>query len=138
MNRLLQLIDRSLNGRVTPLAYLVTIHTFIFGASFVLLSGTASVRASLLYREGALIGVYTWGSICALSALACLYGMKFKVAKLAEVGAFGVFLSWLFASITYGSAELWLQMALAVTTCLYFGYIFLASALDRLWDYTPQ
>ena len=133
-----RLVDRSLNTRITPLAYLVTTYSFIFGGSFVFLDSLTSVRVTLLYRYDALIGAPVWGMFVFVFAVALLAGMMIKRAGWVQTGALGLFCGWLFAAITYAQNELWLQMVLAIIFMLCFGYHFLASSIGRLWDYTPK
>lgn len=137
MDKLRQFIDRTLNGRITPLAYLVALHSCIFGGSFVFFSGSPSVQATLLYKAGALVGIPVWGWLTFVAALVLIVGMFIKRTETVQAGAFGLFIAWIFGTITYGQNELWLQMILAIITTLYFGYHFLAASLGRLWDYSP-
>lgn len=136
-DKFIAFIDRTLNMRITPLAYLVTIHSLIFGGAFVFLTSEESVRASLLYQNGALIGIPVWGVIVFVSALLLIYGMARRIVNVTQLGSAGLFMGWLFAAITYGQNDLWFQMVLTIVTMLYFGYHFLAAGLGRLWDYTP-
>jgi hypothetical protein len=135
--KFLSLIDRTLNTRITPLAYLVTIYSFIFGGSFVFLDSLTSVRVTLLYRYDALIGAPVWGMFVFVASAVLLAGLLIKRVSLVQAGALGLFCGWLFAAITYAQNDLWLQMVLAIVFMLCFGYHFLASSLGRLWDYTP-
>lgn len=130
-------IDSTLNTRITPLAYLIAIHSFILGASFVFFGWESSVQASLLYQNGALFGAPIWGLLTMISTGVLIVGMFLKDASLTKLGAMGAFASWIFAAITYAQGELWLQMILALVLMLCFGYHFLASSLGRLWDYRP-
>lgn len=136
-DKFISFIDKTLNTRITPLAYLIAIHSLIFGGSFVFLSGEQSVRATLLYQTGVIGGIQMWGMLVLVSAVLTIYGMARRVVNLTQLGATGLFMGWLFASITYGQNELWLQMILAGVLMLCFGYHFLAAGLGRLWDYTP-
>jgi hypothetical protein len=137
MDKLRQFINATLNGRITPLAYLVAIHSGIFGGAFVFFSNSLSVQSTLLYKVGALVGIPVWGWLTLIAALVLIVGMFIKRRETVQAGAFALFTSWIFAAITYGQNELWLQMILAIVTTLYFGYHFLAASLGRLWDYTP-
>lgn len=135
--KLLALIDKSLNTRITPLAYLVALHSLVFGASFVFLSWTNTVQATTLYQSGIFIGLPLWGLLTMIGAGTLIFGMLRKATSLVNTGAIVVFMAWIFATITYAQHHLWLQMVLSLITMLYFGYHFLASSLGRLWDYTP-
>lgn len=136
-NKIIAFIDRTLNTRITPLAYLVAVHSMLFGGAFVFLNNEASVRASLLFKAGVIDNVPLWGAIVFVSAVVLILGMAAKSVPPIQWGALGLFMGWLFAAITYAQNDLWFQMVLTIVTMLYFGYHFLASSLGRLWDYTP-
>lgn len=135
--KLLSLIDKSLNTRITPLAYLVALHSFVFGASFVFLSWSDTVQATTLYQSGIFIGLPFWGLLTMIGAGILIFGMLRKKFSWVNTGALAVFMAWVFATTTYAQHHLWLQMVLSLITMLYFGYHFLANSLGRLWDYTP-
>ena len=135
--RIIDFIDWTLKTPVTPVAYLVTLHSLIFAGSFVFFGSTQTVQATLLYQIGALIGVQAWGVVALIAAVACLYGLIRKNAWFVNIGSFALFISWLFAVIAYALSGLWLQAVLAFVTMNYFGYFNLAASMGRLWDYTP-
>ena len=130
-------IDWTLKTPITPLAYLVTLHSLIFGASFIFFGGTTSVQASVLYQIGALIGVQAWGLLAVVGAGICLYGLIRKNTWTVNIGSFMMFTVWLFAAIAYFLSGFGLQGILALITMNYFGYFNLAASMGRLWDYTP-
>lgn len=135
--KILGFIDRTLKTPVTPLAYLVTLHSLIFAGSFVLFGETTAVQATLLWKIGALIGVQAWGILALVAAILCLYGLIRRQTWFVNAGSFGLFAVWLFAAIAYFLSGFWLQGALALVTMNYFGYFNMAASLGRLWNYKP-
>ena len=133
-----RVIDVSLNTDVTPLAYLVTLHSLIFGGSFVAFGWTEAVQALTLFKLGALVGVPVWGALLLTATVILLYALHKKSKSAAIYGGFLGALTWIFALITYVIAGFWLQAILAVITAMYFGYFVLSGTLDRLWNYTPE
>ena len=136
-NKIINFIDATLNTRITPLAYLVALHSFVLGVAFVFFGHAESVQATLLYQNGALIGIPVWGVLTRAGAGILILGMALKLAGMVSVGSIAVFMAWVFATITYAQNENWLQMLLAIVLVLCFGYHFLANSLGRLWDYSP-
>lgn len=130
-------IDKTLSTNVTPLAYLVTVHSLLFGASFIFLGGTTSVQASILFQIGVLFGVTFWGGFVFVACILLLIGMGLKNKSLVSVGSFAMFLLWIFALVAYFASGFWFQGVLAFFTVNYFGYLNLASFMNRLWNYAP-
>lgn len=135
--KLIDFIDWTLKTPVTPLAYLVTAHSIIFSGAFLFFGSFETVQSTLLFQIGALIGVQAWGIVAFIAAIVCMYGLIKRSIWFVNLGSFGLFVSWLFATIAYGLAGLWFQALLSFVTMNYFGYFNLASSMNRLWDYTP-
>ena len=135
--KFIDIIDKSLKTPVTPLGYLVNVHSLIFAGAFVFFGTSESVRSTLLWQIGALIGVQAWGIIAFIGAVICLAGLIKKNTWLVNIGSFIMFSLWLFAAIAYFTSGLWLQGILAFVTMNYFGYFNMAASMGRLWDYTP-
>ena len=135
--KLIDFIDWTLSPAVTPLAYLVSFHSLIFGGSFVFFSNTTTVQSTLLWQIGALIGGQFWGLLVLIACILLLYGLIRRHVVLVNAGSFAMFMLWLFALIAYALSGLWLQGILAFVTMNYFGYFNLAAYMNRLWDYTP-
>jgi hypothetical protein len=119
------------------LAYLFTIHSLIFGVAFLVFDDAKSVRATLLYQSGALVGVPAWGVLVTLAASVLLYGLIRLNKSLVIPGGIGMFMAWIFATITYFMNGNGLQGILAIVLVLMFGYFVVAATMDRLWHYTP-
>jgi len=135
--KIIDFIDWTLRPSVTPLGYLVVLHSFIFGSSFLFFGWTKAVQSIILYQIGALIGVQLWGILVFLAAGGLLIGLARRNLPIVNVGSFAMFMLWLFAVIVYFMNGFWLQGILAGVTMLYYGYFNLAAFMGRLWDYTP-
>lgn len=135
---LARLLDKTLNTSVTPLAYLVACQSLAFGLSFALFDEWASVRNSILYPYGIWIGVPLWGWVLTVSSAALIIGLWWKNTGAVALTGFLLFSAWVFAAIAYAQNDAWFQAILASINILYAGYFFLASNLERLWDYTPS
>lgn len=139
MGKVYEVVDDSLDSRVTPLAYIYAIKTVLTGAYFSLLSEfSEGVQNSILYKEGALVGVDLWGTFMLVGGLGALIGMLTKVSIAVKASALLLFMTWAFAAIEYGLGGYWHWLfPLAVIELLSCGYLHLAASLGRLWDYTP-
>lgn len=140
MGKVYEVVNESLDSRVTPLAYMYAIKTVVTGVSFSLLSGfSEGVQNSILYKEGALVGVGLWGILMLVGGLGALIGMLSKVSIAVKASALLLFMTWAFAAIEYGLGGYWDWLfPLAVIELLSCGYLYLAASLGRLWDYTPS
>ena len=138
MNIILKTVDRSLSGHVTPLVYLLSLQFLIFGVSFVFFSDETTASRTILYPYGMYGGVSAWGVVLIVSSLLTIAGALAKNVLAVSFGGFGLFTSWLFATITYFESQGVFQASLAIINVLAAGYIFLAANLNRLWNYTPQ
>lgn len=137
-NAFVSFIDMTLSTDVTPLAYLVTIHSMLFGAAFLFLGSTSSVSASILYQIGVLLGGQFWGALVLVACVVLITGMYLQKTNLVGAASFAMFLLWTFAVIAYFASGFWFQGILGFFTMNYFGYINLAAFLGRLWNYTPD
>jgi hypothetical protein len=136
-NKFRNFIDATLNTDVTPLGYLVTLHSLIFGASFVFFGDANSVKVTLLFKLGALVGVPVWGTILFVGAVALILGLAMRNMTLTNMGSAAGFMAWLFAAIVYFLNDFWLQAILAVIIMLEFGYFNISASIGRLWNYSP-
>lgn len=130
------LLDRLVDTRVTPLAYLVLFHNLIFALGFVVFE-RGGVNETVLARLGIPFGVVVWGTALLVSVVIIWSGLWWRAQKVVMVGAMLGFSVWLGAVITYFWGGRHFQGALGVLTALQYAYFFLAAGLDRLWDYTP-
>ena len=136
--KVIALIDKTLSTDVTPLAYLVTAHSMIFGASFLFFANTSSVQSSVLFQIGALVGAQFWGFFALAACIALLLGMYLQNRGMVGGGSFVMFLLWIFAVVAYGLSGFWVHAVLGFLSANYFGYFHLANYLNRLWNYTPD
>lgn len=131
-------IIKTLSTRVTPLAYLVALQGIVYGTAFTFFSSSPGVQNTILFKDGALVGVTIWGEIALISAITLFVGMFVKSKIATGAGSLGMFLVWTFAAIIYiTGGYFYLLFPLAVLNMMAHGYFYLASSLDRLWDYTP-
>lgn len=139
MNKIITIIDNSLDTRVTPLAYVFALTGVVWGATFTFLSSNAGVTSTILYQSGALVGVSVWGLSVFVSSVLLLYGLAIRSTKMVTICAFILFMAWSAGAISYGVAGEWiLRFPLAIINILCYGYYYLAASLGRLWDYTPE
>lgn len=137
-DKILQFLHRTLNTRITPLAYLYAFQGFIFGFAFTFLQSSPGVQNTILFKEGALIGVSLWGMVVLIASIVLILGMCLKKVRGVQIGSVGMFMAWIFAAIVYASGGYtWFLLPIAITNILMYGYYYLASSLDQLWDYTP-
>jgi hypothetical protein len=135
---LVEFIDRTLDTRVTPLAYVFALTGIVWGFAFTFLSSDAGVTSTVLFQAGALVGVSLWGISVLVSSLLLLYGLATKSVKIVTFAAFILFIAWSAGAISYGMTGEWiLRFPLAIVNILCYGYYYLAASLDRLWDYSP-
>lgn len=138
MERLQKILDRTLNTRITPLAYLIAALGIIRGLAFTVFQNAEGVTNTVLYKVGPVIPLTLWGIIVLASSVVLLYGMITKTTEMVGIGAMGMFMTWVLTAITYGINGYWpFLFPSAIIYTLVHGYFFLAASLGRLWDYTP-
>lgn len=138
-NTFIAFIDRTLDTRVTPLAYVFALTGMVWGFAFTFLPGFPGVSSTVLYQYNALFGVSLWGIFMLGSSISLLYGLFTKKARVVMLSAFLLFLCWTSGAVVYGMAGEWaVRFPLAIINILCYGYYYLAASLDRLWDYSPQ
>jgi hypothetical protein len=138
MEKLRKFINRTLDTRITPIAYLLAAAGIVRGLAFTVFQGADGVTNTILYKVGPVIPLTMWGIIVLVSSVVLLYGMITKTAEMVGFGAMGMFLTWTLTAITYAINGYWpFLFPTAVLYILIYGYFFLASSLGRLWDYTP-
>lgn len=140
MGKLYKAVDRTLDTRVTPLAYLYGIKSVSTGVAYAILSEhSTGVQNTVLYKEGAVVGVSIWGFLILAGGIGLLAGLVSKKPWLVQISAMPMFMAWVFAAIEYGMGGYWLFLfPLAVIELLSCGYLYLSASLGRLWDYTPS
>lgn len=136
--RLLKFLNRVLSTDVTPLVYLVLLHTSIFGGSFLFFSDSKGVQTSALAQLGIPFGFTVWASLVFGGSVVTFLGVLLKRVSLISFASMAVFAAWLMAAITYFKGHLFFQGALAIVLCLEYAYFFLAANIGRLWNYTPD
>src|SRR5690242_2778264 len=87
MDKIITIIDKTLDTRVTPLAYVFALTGVVWGATFTFLSSNAGVTSTILYQNGALIGVSFWGLAVFISSVTLLYGLSIRSKKMVTVCA---------------------------------------------------
>lgn len=139
MSNTYDFIDRTLDTRITPLAYIYGVKSVIMGMSYGFLAGVSGgVRNTILYKEGALVGHNLWGILVLVGGLLLIAGMLTKVPVMVRTSSLLLFVTWAFAAIVYGMSGFWLFLfPLALIEMLACGYLYLATGRGRLWDYTP-
>lgn len=137
---LYNVIDRTLDADVTPLAYIHGVQGVITGVSFSFLASVSpGVQNTVLYKQNALIGVDTWGLLYLASSLILLGAMLMKSKRFVMAASMGGFTAWSFAAIVYGmNGYGYYLLPVALMNMLAWGYFFLATSLNRLWNYTPD
>ena len=140
MGRLYETIDRTLDTRITPLAYLYGVKSVSTGMAYALLSDYSDgVQNTILYKEGALVGVSVWGFLVLIGGVVLLLGLLNQHVRMVHVASLTMFMAWAFAAIVYALGGYWLFLfPLAVIELLSCGYLYLSAGLGRLWDYTPS
>lgn len=139
MSNTYDFIDRTLDTRTTPLAYIYGVKSVIMGISYGFLAGVSGgVQNTILYKEGALVGHNLWGILGLVGGLLLIAGMLMRVPVMVRTSSFLLFTTWVFAAIVYGMSGFWLFLfPLALIEMLACGYLYLATGRGRLWDYTP-
>lgn len=135
---MIKAIRRTLSTRVTPLAYLYSITGMVYGVSFTLFTSSAGVQNTILFKNDALVGATVWGTIALVSSALLMIGLLSRNHIGTQVGSLGMFMCWTFAGIIYATGGyFFLLLPLAVINALAYGYFYLASSINTLWDYTP-
>lgn len=138
MDRLRKIIDRTLDTRITPIAYLIAMAGIVRGLAYTVFQDASGVTSTILYKVGPVIPLTLWGTIVLVSSVVLLYGMITKTTEMVGFGAMGMFMTWTLTAITYAVNGYWEYLfPTSVLYILIYGYFFLASSLGRLWDYTP-
>lgn len=138
MNRILHFIRGTLTTRVTPLAYLLAIEAIIYGLSFSVFSSTSGASLTILYKSASFGGTPAWGLILLAAGIFLYAGMALKNKVLTETSALVAAMCWIFAGILYFEIGIVFQLAVALIHLLCFGYCYLASSMNQLWDFTPR
>lgn len=135
---LMNFIQRTINTRVTALAYLFCAWQFNFGLNqFV--QDRKGGSTTVLSQIEALIPSEWWGLGLVIASIALVVGMLLKRVRTVQVSSFAGFSLWIMAAISYGlNGYVWLHVPGAILLTLMFGYFFLSAGLDQLWDYTPE
>lgn len=138
VDKIVRLIDRTLTTRITPLAYVYALTGLVWGYAFIFID-EFKASSTVLAQGGALIGVELWGALVLSATILLLYGMFMKIRVLVMIASFALVLAWAMAGAVYlTGAEYFFRLPLAIINALCYGYIYLASSLGRLWDYTPD
>lgn len=138
MLKIMRFIQKTINTRVTPLAYLFALWQVNFGLNM-FFADRRGGDATVLSQIEPLVPSEYWGLALGLIALVLILGMIMKSERLVQVTAFGGFSLWVMAGIAYAlEGYIWLHTIGAVIMVLMFGYYFLAAGLDQLWDYAPN
>lgn len=138
MERVRKFIDRTLDTRITPLAYLIAGAGIVRGIAYTFFQTAEGVSNTVLSQIGPIIPLTVWGVIVFASSLVLMYGLITKDAGSIMVGSMGMFLTWVLTAITYMlNGYLIFLFPTAVIYSLIYGYFFLSASLGRLWDYTP-
>lgn len=139
MGRLYNTIDGTLDTRITPLAYLYGVKSVSTGAAYALFSEySEGVQNTILYKEGALVGVSIWGFLVLIGGVVLLLGLLNEHIRTVQISSFILFMAWAFAAIVYALGGYWIFLfPMAVIELLSCGYLYLSSHLGRLWNYTP-
>lgn len=140
MGRLYETIDRTLDTRITPLAYLYGVKSVSTGMAYALFAQySAGVQNTILYKEGALVGVSVWGFLVLIGGVVLLLGLLRRHVRTVQISSLILFMAWTFPAIVYALAGHWILLfPMAVIELLSCGYLYLSSHLGRLWDYTPS
>lgn len=138
MNRIIRFIRRTLTTRVTPLAYLLAIEAIIYGLSFSVFSHTSGASLTVLYKSASFGGTPAWGMILLVAGIVLYAGMVLKNRFMTEMSALVAAMCWIFAGILYFELGLVFQLAVALVHLLCFGYCYLASSMNQLWDFAPS
>lgn len=139
LSKIGDLIDKSLNTRVAPIAYLFAVLGLIRGFAYTVFPDSQGVRNTLTSQVGAVIPLDVWGMIVLTSSVVLLVGMYIKNAPLTMGGALGMCLTWGCTMVSYASAGFWTYLVpISVVNILIYGYLFITAPIGRLWDYTPS
>lgn len=134
---MINFIQRTLSTRVTPLAYIYGLQGLVYGASFAFFSQAPGVQNTILFKNGALVGIIIWGSIALISSSVLILGLISRNKFFTQLGSLGMFMCWVFAAITYANGGyFFLLLPLAFLNMLSYGYLYLASSIDTLWDFS--
>jgi len=138
LTRIQTLVVKSLNTRVTPLAYAYSLQGIFTGLAFTFFQFSPGVQNTIMFKYGALVGVSIWGIFLLSSTLATFTAMVTKNKYMTMAGAAVAFSCWVMALVLYTiNGFVFFLAPLALSHMLCYGYLYLASAMDRLWDYAP-
>jgi hypothetical protein len=135
-NHFIRFMDRALGAQVAASAYLISLHSLIFGLAFLLFAESLSLQKSVLYELSTSGGRPLWGGILTLGCVSFMVGLYRKNRKIAAFGSVLVFAAWLSAAFLYANSNEWFQLALASVQTLTFAYFFAANWVRCLWEYT--
>lgn len=124
---------KTIDTRVTPLAYLAAAQGLIWGMAFVFLHDLDGVQNTILFKQSALIGVSWWGVLSLVASLLMVIGMLCHFTVTTAAGAVGMWVAWVFALVIYVAGCYWFLAVLAVVNILVYGYIYLSARLGLLW-----
>lgn len=137
-DKIINFINKTLSTRITPLAYVYALQGLVFGVAFTFFQAQPGVQNTILFKQGALIGISAWGLTALIASAVLIFGMLSKSKFPVQIGALGMFMAWIFAGIVYfQGGYVWFLLPLAILNVLCYGYYYLAAALNQLWDYTP-
>src|SRR6478609_6778395 len=111
-SRAVKLIDKALDARVAPSAYLVPLQSLTFGIAFFLFSSNPSVQGSILYQVGPPFGAALWGLGVTLGTTGFIVSLWFKWKWAVAGASMFLFSVWLGAAIAYAGSHYWFQFAL--------------------------
>lgn len=138
MKTIKRFLYATLDTRITPLAYVYAATGFVWGFAFTFLTSLPQVQSSVLYQTDALIGAPLWGVSVLASTGVLFIGMLYRQTSAVTLSSTILFALWAAAAVAYALSGEWVfRFPLAILYMLCYGYYDLASALGRLWDYSP-
>ena len=138
LSKIGDLIDRSLNTKVTPLAYLAVVLGIIRGAAFAFFQTAPGVSSTVTARVGTIVPTTLWGYVVLIFSLVLLVGLLKRSVSLVMAGSLVMALAWGCNMAAYALRGYWEYLVpYAAVSVLIYGYLFITAPLGRLWDYTP-
>ena len=135
---LMKFIQRTVNTRITPLAYLFALWQMNFGFN-IWMADAHGGDATVLSQIEPLIPSEYWGAILCMVGVVLILTMLWKSTFGVQLASFVGFILWVMAGISYMlEGYIWLHGIGSIIMVLMFGYYFLAAGLEQLWDYTPE
>lgn len=135
-SKALHMMKYTLGPKVTPLAYVWAAKQITYGMllAFTTLPGIVNL---ILFKADAGIGIQTYGITLMVTAIILFIGMVKKNTTIVRIASFAMVLIMFWSFAVYWTVGVHALAILILFDALGWGYVYLASSLNTLWDYSP-